>query len=61
MEEPPWIVGMTPAPFTAPGIENPNVPGQRIMDSSPLRRRPPTCHEAARRSLGNGAPLSASL
>ena len=41
--------------FTAPGIENPNVPGQRIMDSS-LCGGAPTCHEAARRSLGNGAP-----
>ena len=41
--------------FTAPGIENPNVPGQRIMDTS-LCGGANFCHEAARRSLGNGAP-----
>lgn len=41
--------------FTAPGVENPDVPGQRIMDRS-LCGGANFCHEAARRALGNGAP-----
>ena len=41
--------------FTAPGIENPNVPGQRIMDTS-LCGGAGFCHESARRALGNSAP-----
>ena len=41
--------------FVAPGVENPDVPGQRIMDRS-LCGGANYCHEAARRALGNGAP-----
>ena len=41
--------------FTAPGVANPDVPGQRMMDRS-LCGGANFCHEAARRALGNGAP-----
>ena len=41
--------------FVAPGVAHPTVPNTRIADSS-LCGGAPTCHEAARRSLGNAAP-----
>ena len=42
--------------FVAPGVPNPDAPGQRIQDLSLCAAGETYCHEAAQRALGNAAP-----